>query len=139
MLKHSFKLDGRNVQFHEYEHRSQFENAYQRYTGSDDASDIGANSCAFYFDCTDEDEWFYVVRYPSGTPFITMVHEFVHIALFINRRSNHECWTGEYVPYLVSALMGEWIEWKGLPKPDGDYFMDARKLNELYLPTGIAD
>ena len=139
MRKHSFKLDGRSVQFHEYEHRSQFENAYQRYTGSDDASDICANSCAFYFDCVDGGEWFYVVRYPSGTPLITMVHEFVHIALFINRRSDHECWEGEYVPYLVSALMGEWIEWKGMPKPADDYFIDARMLNELYLPTGIAN
>lgn len=139
MLKHSFKLDGRSVQFHEYEHRSQFENAYQRCTGSDDASGICANSCAFCFGCVDGGEWFYVVRYPSGTPFIIMVHEFVHIALFINRMSDHECWGGEHVPYLVSALMGEWIEWKGLPKPDGDYFMDARMLNELYLPTGIAN
>ena len=139
MLKHSFKLDGRNVQFHEYEHRIQFESAYRRDTGSIDTTDVMANSCAFYLDLHDGDEWFYIIRYPSGTPFMTVVHEFVHIALFINRRSNHECWEGEYVPYLVSAMMGEWIEWKGLPKPDDDYFIDARKLNELYLPAGIAD
>jgi hypothetical protein len=139
MRKHSFKLDGRNVQFHEYEHRIQFENAYQRYTGSKDASGVGAHSCAFHLGRMDGYERFYVVRYPSGTTLITMAHEFVHIALFINRRSDHECWEGEYVPYLVSALMGEWIEWKGMPKPADDYFVDARKLNELYLPTGIAN
>jgi hypothetical protein len=139
MLRHSFKLDGRNIQFHEYEHRVQFESAYRRYTGSDDTADIEANSSEFYVDCADRKEWFYVVRYPSGTPFVTMVHEFVHIALFINSRPDHKCWEGEYVPYLVSALMGEWIEWKGLPKPDDDYFIDARKLNEFYLPSGIAD
>ena len=139
MMKHSFKLDGRNVQFHDYEHLIKFESAYTRDTGDDDASGIGANSCAFYLDRMDGDEWFYVVRYPSGIQFVTIVHEFVHIALFINRRSTHECWEGEYVPYLVSALMGEWIEWKGLPKPDGDYFIDARTFNDLYLPSGIAD
>ena len=139
MKKHSFKLDGRNVQFHEYEHRNRFEDACRRYEGSDISSNIEAEAGALFIDRADGEEWFYIVRYPSGTPFVTLVHEFVHIALFISHRSDHECWYGEYVPYLVSALMGEWIEWKGLPKPDDDYFVDARRLNEIYLPSGIAD